>query len=380
MESNLETSVEAIETNRIAPPSPALWLFHLYFQPRRFFAYFPQLVSAFSAAYAALIVGTAEIIGRISEELTKTEFGMRKRVPDLVVESWQGYWLFCIGLGLVGALLYYRIGGWWYHLRLRWAGSAAPDRRLARQVFIFASLVVALPTVLMTILDSFRFPTPIAAERGMQWWWFLAIVLPYWSVYTSYRGVRTLFATKLGRCRLWFLILPAAFYIVLTGSLFVIAGLAAFGVVSVPPDVTHPETINRPGFSLKYPGNWWVVEDAEDYDPDHDITIEPIQDALVVIRVSDDAVVPEEELASRLEAYRQLLTFAQPSRFTNWGAFVGAGAEFRGELDGDRYLVRIFTTSTATRGFTIIEQSAESVAREVEPGFTLIRSSFLLID
>ena len=83
------------------PPVPAFWLFHLFLRPRRFFSYFPDMVSAFSISYASLIVGVADVMGRITAEVGKSDLGAGGRVPELILESWGAYWVACLGVGAV---------------------------------------------------------------------------------------------------------------------------------------------------------------------------------------------------------------------------------------------------------------------------------------
>jgi hypothetical protein len=260
------------------------------------------MVTTFSTAYAALIVGVAEAMERITAELVQRDLGAGGRVPDEVLESWTAYWATCLIFGVIGAILYYAIGGWWFRVRLKLSGDAEPDPRLARQVYIYASLIIGLPTVVLTVIDSIHYPTPLAAERGAQWWWIASALLPFWSVYASYRGVRTLFDAVRWKAVIWFFVLPSLFFLLVYAFGLLLAVLAGLGVVNIPPDVSHPSTIDRHAFSLRYPGNWWVDEGDEDYDPDAYFSIEPMQDALVTFVFPDYPIDPEEATAVHLES------------------------------------------------------------------------------
>ncbi len=363
-------------------PRPAFWLFHLFFRPKSFFAAFPTLVTGYSTAYAAFAVGVGSVVERISSKVSQEQLTGRERLPRQLLESWTVYWVACVVLGILGALLYYRIGGWWYRVRLRWSGACDADPRLARQVYVFASLIVGLPLVISSLLDSLRYPTPLAAESGdASWFWIVVfLTLPFWSVYTSYRGVRTLFNVRTARARVWFLVLPSLVYgamIIVFAGVFVAAGL---GLLNVPAAVSMPLKLDRPAFSLSYPGNWYIDTDDEDYDPDSSFTIEPVQDALAIFTIMDEPADPAELTASELENYVDVFVGEDPIPFERWGSHRGVGAAFVGTYEGTRYRVRIFSMSTETRSMVVFELTDLAVESAVTPGFGLLRDTFRFKD
>ncbi len=361
-------------------PRQALWLLHLYLRPRLFFSYFPDMVTPFSTAYTALILGITEVSGRISEEFLKLEFGSDATLPDAVMESWTVYWCVCLAFGVIAACAYYIVGGWWYRVRLNWSGATEPDHRLARQVYVYAYLILALPMLVLTLVDSFEYARPIDAERGEQGWWIVSLVCPFWSVYAGYRGVRTLFPVVKWKARIWFLIFPALFYAMLVVGAAIAWLLASLGVVPMPPDLEWPCTLERPGFSLQYPGNWWVDQEVEDYDPDMRFSITPVQDARIAFALFDEPIDAAEYTASCVNAYQEEFVGDETKPFAAWGPYHGVGAEYIGTTEGSRYRVRVFSTSTAARGLTVMEYSETDVASVIEPGFVLIRKSFRFRD
>jgi len=362
-------------------PRQGFWLFHLFFRPRVFFSYFPAMVTPFSTAYAALILGVTEVSGRVTEEALKRNFGGSGTLPSSVLESWTAYWLACLVLGVVGACFYYVVGGWWFRVRLKWSGVADPDRRLARRLYIFAYLILALPMLVLTILDSFQYARPIDAERGSEGgWWIVSLICPFWSVYAGYRGVRTLFPVVRWKARIWFLVLPSLFFsVVMAGAILAIM-LAAWGLVPMPPDVDWPSTLDRPGFSLQYPGNWWVDDTDDEYDPDSYFSIMPMQDAGVDINVLQEAIDPTEYTLSCVQSYREVFVGGEMESFTRWGSHRGYGLEYVGTFEGGSYRVRVFTTSTGARGLTVVEYAEMGVESEMAPGFALIRTTFRFKD
>ena len=107
--------------------------------------------------------------------------------------AWDRYWLFCVILGAVSGLLYFAVGGWWYRVRLKWSGANQPDPGLARRVYLFASQVHAIPALIYTVWETGHYESPAAAWEGDDWGGVALIVFLFWSVYASYRGVRTVF-------------------------------------------------------------------------------------------------------------------------------------------------------------------------------------------
>lgn len=364
------------------PPSAALWLFHLFFRPKRFFAHFPRMATAFTLAYATWIVGIAGVMSRISMEQIKEDFGRSgSAILDAALESWPSYWLFCAAAGALGGMMFYAIGGWWYRVRLELSGADWPDARLARRVYIFASLIADLPLVLVTASQAAFYATPLAAERADPGWWYLGMMLlPFWSVYASYRGVRTLFDVVRWKARIWFLVLPSLVYGMVVVGVMAAAVMVGLGVIDLPPDIDDPVVIDRPGFTLRYPGNWWVNTEDDDYDPDSQFMIEPFQDARARFLLGEGPVDPEDETEHYLKAYQEVFRGDDVSTFTRWGSHVGSGVKYRGTTEGTLYVVRIFTTTTDTRNLTVVEWVESSVAYLLKPGFKLMRDSFRFKD
>jgi hypothetical protein len=306
--------------------------------------------------------------------------GQRREVVVPVVESWSSYWAICAVGGAVAACLFYVLGGWWYRLRIRWSGAVNPDASLSRRVYILASMVYAFPTVLLGMVYSAIYPTPLAAAWESPLWADLGvIVFLFWSVYTSYRGVRSLFDVDRWKARGWFLILPTVFYLIALGGVALLLGLLAAGVVGEAPDVDRPNVLNRPTCVLQYPGNWSINRTDGDYVPDYSFTIEPLfLDALIMFDIADEPTNAEEETAFFLEQYRNEIPGRVTSRFSRWGRYTGSGVEYTGELEGSRIRLRIFTVSLASRNVTVTEIVEVTIADKVEPGFALIRRTFRL--
>lgn len=145
-----------------------------------------------------------------------------------------------------------------------------------------------------------------------------------------------------------------------------------------PADVKNAVVLARPSFALKYPGNWKIDSTDEDYDPDHNFSIDSPGSCFVNLTIFDAATDPTENVEGQIAAYAAKL-IRDPTRtdFDTWGSFRGSGALLRGNLLGllPGY-VRLFSAAVDERSFVIIEFCYDEDAKMVEPGLRLIESSF----
>jgi len=203
---------------RSAPkPADVVWLF---FRPRRFFADV-DLDHRWWYMSALALGGITATSGRVDEGIIRAELGQSRpgweEVSPLFLDSWVTLWLFLFVGAAVYAPFFWYLGGWWYKVRLRWSGAEAPDPRDARLVMVSAALVAALPSVLLLIGQTLMFSNYGEAWASEELLSVVLIVFPFWSVYASYRGVRTRFEVSKWRGRTWFLFLPALVYMFLLG-------------------------------------------------------------------------------------------------------------------------------------------------------------------
>jgi hypothetical protein len=216
-----------------SPLSPAA-LRDLFFRPAKFFR--EHSLDAGDGMWAAWAVGLAIAIERIDQGMARSELGASSpgwdALSPFIANSWPGFWLFAILMGAVGGALAWVIGGWWYHRRIRWSGVPDADRTEARRVYIFTSLVAAVPIVTYAMLATVVYPDYSAAWYDDEIWSGLLLIFPFWSVAVSYRGVRARFPIRAGPARIWFAIFPVLFYVVMIG---VIGLLFSFVQDSTPP-------------------------------------------------------------------------------------------------------------------------------------------------
>lgn len=144
-----------------------------------------------------------------------------------VGESWFYYWamVFIFG-GIVGGVIVWWVGGWWYKLRLKWSGIQDPDPKSARTLYVYSSLVYNLPKVLSVIVISLLFSTYIEASSGFPTYIHtLLSVFLFWSLQASYQGIVEVYSPQsLLKVKIWFVFLPASLYVLSIGLIALIMG------------------------------------------------------------------------------------------------------------------------------------------------------------
>lgn len=82
---------------------------------------------------------------------------------------------------------------------------------MAKRVYLYSSLIWAVPAIIVQVLCTLFYPTPLASgEIG-----FIdvldisLIIFSFYSIWVSYTGLKFLYPeAKISKLRLWFLILP----------------------------------------------------------------------------------------------------------------------------------------------------------------------------
>ncbi len=165
-------------------------------------------------------------------------------------------------------------------------------------------------------------------------------------------------------------------------------GRAAFAnlvAVDVPADIDHPKSINRPKFTLQYPGNWVIGTEAENYDPDHVFTLRsPGGGHRVVFIVKDAPTDPQTSVDLQRKALEaKILRGATAEPLTHWGTFDGRGVTLSGRSLGvAQSTTTIFAWSDTQKSLTVIAFSGERSAlrSRSDEALALIANSFAFIE
>ena len=148
-----------------------------------------------------------------------------------------------------------------------------------------------------------------------------------------------------------------------------------------PPDLKNARTLDRPGFTLQYPGNWKIDTADPDYDPDRNFTITSEGGSQISFLLYDTPGLPPQVtldafVGARLQA---VMKNATRQEFTRWGRYEGSGAEVKGRLkDVLLVTIRVFTCSDSQRSFVANAMMYNEDRATVEPGLALIESTFRL--
>lgn len=191
----------------LGPLAYAGWILYLFFRPAVFFRTFFTRRTMLLTILAGLAFGIARSHSRIEGRVAVGRAGF---IPD----EWLRYWGMLIAFGIIGGALYYLIGGWWYHQRIKWSGETYAEIKTSRRIYLFAALVWTLPTLVGAAWQSANYATPFAAFTTTEpEWTDLLIIFPFWSIIVSFIGVRTVCKVRLLPTLIWFIILPTSLYV-----------------------------------------------------------------------------------------------------------------------------------------------------------------------
>ncbi len=242
-------------------------------------------------------------------------------------------------------------------------------------------MVLAFPILLTQVVETGTYTTPLdSAHSEGSLWYFLLLIFPFWSVWSSYAGVRTAFSLRRGLAVLWFLVLPVVAY----G--FLILGALAFFLISAmrPADVSNPLRFDQGNsFTFDYPGNWWIETGDENYDADRYVSVTAMQDVMIEILFYEAEGAEDNEaetVETTIEFYHEFMDGLQAvETFQRWGRHEGTGRLLQGVIGGQSYSVRVFVSRQVSGNqLEIHEMWPNDDEATVIPGIRLIRSSFEL--
>ena len=155
---------------------------------------------------------------------------------------------------------------------------------------------------------------------------------------------------------------------------------AADGAQEEPADVASPKALEREGFQLKFPGNWRVASEEDDFDPDEYFSIDSPGGSYVTLEIIDEPVAVDEEVRQCVADFvPEWISRPEKEPFTSWGAYEGLGLLLTGSnCYGEKGGVRIFAHSSDRGAFVVIEVYYDDDLTLVSPGLDLIRKTFKL--
>lgn len=141
-----------------------------------------------------------------------------------------------------------------------------------------------------------------------------------------------------------------------------------------------PQTrnIERDSFSLKYPADWKIDTEDEDYDPDNLFSIDSPGDNMIMFMIFNVAMDKDELLKVQTEAFSSsLIKKPEISEFNTWGNYNGTGRILKGKLLGVfKGFVRIFIYNDLHKTMVVVEQCYDKDYEKLKKDYDLISSSF----
>ncbi len=201
-------------------------LYDLFFRPSRFFADLNASNVQDSPTVLILIawsMGLESMVDQLENQFTRVELGQSRGYWSMwsawLFASWTHFWLFMLLGAASWALWRWYFGGWWYGVRLKWAGAREFDALTPRLLNGYSSLISALPLTLLLIVETITFPSyPLARDSEELVSYFL-LAAGFWAIVVSYKGAMARCALIRWRALLWFLVLPWLVNVVRLGVL-----------------------------------------------------------------------------------------------------------------------------------------------------------------
>ncbi len=349
--------------------NPVTWLRCLYFRPRKFFAECARSTSTSVVAICAYIFGAAWYL---------TYYMFPERRAEIPVEGSAvasyvfGYAL--IGAAVGGAFWYFVVGSW-YSLRVLLCSPKGMSWKLSRRAFIFSELVYALPCTIgiaiwWIIRDrSFLLATSIVGG-----------LLIFWSVYVSYRGVRTLFRAARIRALVFFVVLPGMLYAA-GFAIPILINIYAKSGQSLKSRQTLSRRLDPPFddavFRMVRPANWKVAKAPRPGSVLFHIpgvgsfAASAIDSEGETIDFEDTVQAIGQEMAARFKTVAKEL-----DTFPTWGGYSGHGKRILMNVDGKETIVRIFCGSLPDGRLLLTNEIClASAEARLQPQFEVVRKT-----
>ncbi|MRW82786.1 hypothetical protein GJ698_01600 [Pseudoduganella sp. FT26W] len=196
-------------------------LVSLLLTPRAFFSHADLLRDRLGIIIAAALVGVSNAMGRLDQNLSKADLRQQQAADGFTswaTSSWPHYWIIVLLTGLVSAVFSWYIGGWFYRKRLEWSGAGQVEPDDARSLSVLQDMVWVLPMMLLALIQTFSYANYVEAWAASTSVSAAIMIFVFWSCWTSYCAATTVYSLKKTQARIWFLILPAIFYVIILGA------------------------------------------------------------------------------------------------------------------------------------------------------------------
>lgn len=140
------------------------------------------------------------------------------RMSDYGGSTWLEVWAIVLIGGFIAGYLQYWIGGAIYHLRVKWS-KGGDNYDASRNIYMFSGIPVAIVTISSLLLNTIVYGNDYFESGGGSsidvLFLFIIIAAIAYSIRLSYKGVMFIQQTEKTRAIIWFVVLPAIFYILI---------------------------------------------------------------------------------------------------------------------------------------------------------------------
>ena len=377
----METQQEEI-VNTLIEDYESPRLLDLFFSPRSFFNKTIVEGKNLYLKLVTIIVGIAATMDQVDEHMLKMESGRQSAIA-FVTQSWWAYWAFCIGLGIVSSFFIWYFGGWWYRKRLEFSGAETPDPFKARYIYIYASFIHSAPSVIVSLIFTALYSNYMESYAKDTFLGIAVLLFVFLSLITSYIGARTVFVLSKWKARLWLIILPSIFYMLLMGALgFLLAKVNTdqYKSAEVVPKhrvITSVDNL----FTVKLPVNWTILKDLND---EATIEIGNLEEDVYCITFSErkidfePAVTLNEFYEAVLNGTAGSLQKANIKRLPQLSSFKldHRRAMIDGEIEYNEIIYIVQIVETKDYFYQIISYTPKDNAENLLPLFDEITNSF----
>ena len=140
------------------------------------------------------------------------------RMSDYGSSSWMEVWAIVLIGGLIAGYLQYWIGGAIYHLRVKWS-KGGDNYDASRNINMFSGIPIAIASIGSLLLNTIvygndYFKSGDGSSLDILFFFVIITAIAY-SIRLSYKGVMFIQQTEKTRAMIWFVVLPAIFYILI---------------------------------------------------------------------------------------------------------------------------------------------------------------------